>query len=75
MVKDTTLWVNEYLKVIDDDVFMLYEGNWIKLLTDVRREVINLKDNFTDKQRSEIFAEFCYHCGSSNPRCQCWNDE
>lgn len=26
-------------------------------------------------QRLEIFADFCTHCGSDNPRCQCWNDE
>lgn len=26
-------------------------------------------------RRMEIFSHFCTHCGSDNPRCQCWNDE
>lgn len=29
----------------------------------------------TPDQRMEVFQQFCTHCGSSDPRCQCWNDE
>lgn len=28
-----------------------------------------------DDERVEVFAEFCGHCGSDRPGCQCWNDE
>jgi len=29
----------------------------------------------TNSERATAFAYFCSHCGSNNPRCQCWNDE
>lgn len=29
----------------------------------------------TEEQRRDVFAEFCKHCGSDDPSCQCWNDE
>jgi len=25
--------------------------------------------------REAIIGHFCHHCGSEDPRCQCWNDE
>lgn len=28
-----------------------------------------------EERRMEAFRNFCTHCGSDNPRCQCWNDE
>ena len=31
--------------------------------------------NMTDDQRMEVFSNYCRHCGSDNPACQCWNDE
>ena len=27
------------------------------------------------EQRMDVVAEYCKHCGSDNPSCQCWNDE
>ena len=27
------------------------------------------------EQRLEVFSSYCRHCGDTNPRCQCWNDE
>lgn len=29
----------------------------------------------TVDERAEVFGRFCTHCGSDDPRCQCWNDE
>ena len=29
----------------------------------------------SDDERMEVMREYCRHCGSDNPRCQCWNDE
>lgn len=29
----------------------------------------------TDEQRMEVMGDFCSHCGTANPGCQCWNDE
>lgn len=26
-------------------------------------------------ERLEIFGDYCKHCGSADPGCQCWNDE
>jgi hypothetical protein len=31
--------------------------------------------SMTDEQRAALFAEFCTECGSTDPRCQCRNDE
>jgi hypothetical protein len=43
-----------------------------------RKEVANAKellDTFTDEQRCVLFSFYCNHCGSKDPRCQCWNDD
>jgi hypothetical protein len=37
--------------------------------------IIRLLDTISDKERMEVFAEYCTHCGDKNPKCQCWNDE
>lgn len=29
----------------------------------------------TDEQRLQAFLYFCRSCGSTDPGCQCWNDE
>lgn len=29
----------------------------------------------TDEERVEVLSQFCNHCGSKDPRCQCSNDE
>jgi hypothetical protein len=31
--------------------------------------------SLTDKQRLELFADYCTHCGSDNPFCPCMRDE
>jgi hypothetical protein len=35
----------------------------------------NYLRRLTDEQRMEVFSNFCLHCGSVDPRCQCSNDE
>ena len=40
-----------------------------------RDEIIRLLDCMSDDERTDIFAEYCTHCGDKDPRCQCWNDE
>lgn len=32
-------------------------------------------DLLTDYQRLEIMSNYCRGCGSTDPRCQCWNDD
>lgn len=32
-------------------------------------------DALTDQQRSDLFAEYCVHCGSKDPSCTCTRDE
>jgi hypothetical protein len=29
----------------------------------------------SDEERMDVFRNFCTHCGSDDPRCQCWSDE
>lgn len=33
----------------------------------------------TDEERlaiiEQVCGDYCRHCGSTDPRCQCWNDE
>lgn len=38
-------------------------------------DAIVLLKKMTDEERKEIFNEFCVFCGSTDPRCHCWNDE
>lgn len=39
------------------------------------RVAIDALRSLSDEQRAEAIHHFCTHCGSENPRCQCWNDE
>jgi hypothetical protein len=34
-----------------------------------------LVDMLTDEERMDLFHNYCVHCGTDNPGCQCWNDE
>lgn len=34
-----------------------------------------LRDLPTDEARLNVLVEFCDACGSTDPTCQCWNDE
>lgn len=29
----------------------------------------------TSDERMEVMGAYCKHCGSTDPGCQCWNDE
>lgn len=29
----------------------------------------------SEDARTDVMSNFCKHCGSDNPSCQCWNDE
>jgi hypothetical protein len=29
----------------------------------------------TPEERVNLFSDYCKHCGSDDPKCQCWNDE
>jgi hypothetical protein len=37
--------------------------------------ILQLLNELTDEERTDIFYEYCRYCGSKNPRCQCMNDE
>ena len=37
--------------------------------------IVGLLLLLSDEERLEVFGEFCKFCGTSDPRCQCWNDE
>lgn len=41
----------------------------------VRESVEDRIRALSDEQRVELAATFCRHCGTLDPRCQCWNDE
>ena len=49
-------------------------GEWSVKQGEVAAHVNSLFD-LTDEQREHIFSYFCTHCGSTDRRCQCWNDE
>lgn len=38
-------------------------------------DALLLLSAMTDEARLEVFGHFCTYCGSTNPNCQCWNDE
>lgn len=38
-------------------------------------EMFRMLYRLRDEQRFALFSEFCTHCGSLDPSCQCWNDE
>lgn len=38
-------------------------------------DAIEMLHGLTHEQRTDIFNQFCKHCGSKDPDCQCWNDE
>lgn len=40
-----------------------------------RKQVLDLLLKMTDQQRLSIFDEFCKECGSTDKKCQCWNDD
>ena len=50
------------------------KGEWEHKTTSVAL-VANQLILMTDDERVELFSLFCTHCGSDDPRCQCWNDE
>jgi len=37
--------------------------------------LVELMKRMTDEERMDVMGEFCRHCGDTDPRCQCWNDE
>ncbi len=50
------------------------DGEWTvsKSLT---ASITNIVYSMRQEDREKLFSLFCTHCGSTNPRCQCWNDE
>lgn len=35
------------------------------------KEALNI---LSDDERMLLFSHFCKHCGSTNPKCRCWDD-
>jgi predicted Zn-ribbon and HTH transcriptional regulator len=35
----------------------------------------SLLEKLSDDERLMLFSDYCKHCGSEDPHCQCWNDE
>lgn len=49
-------------------------GEWSKAVC--RKAVAaNALFGLIDEERTQVFGLFCKHCGSNDPRCQCWNDD
>jgi len=44
-------------------------------MTPKMEELLEELHDLTEAERLELFSEFCTHCGTDNPNCQCWNDE
>jgi hypothetical protein len=44
---------------------------------DIKRinELIDILNQLTDDERVELISNYCTHCGSVDPFCQCWDDE
>lgn len=40
-----------------------------------QKTVLECLQEMPEEQRLDVFSSFCTHCGTNNPRCQCWNDE
>lgn len=40
----------------------------------VMKEVRQRLPHLTDKERMEIFREYCLECGAHDPTCVCWKD-
>lgn len=34
-----------------------------------------LVETLTERERLDLFGNYCRGCGDSDPSCQCWNDE
>lgn len=45
------------------------------MITDTVLIINAMRSLPSDELRQAVMNEFCKHCGSNNPRCQCWNDE
>jgi hypothetical protein len=37
--------------------------------------ILSLLNELTDRERLEVFSNFCTYCGCNDPKCQCWNDD
>lgn len=62
---DDPSWSNHFRPAYVEAEFCLSEFQ--KVATAVRK--------LTDKQRVDLFGDFCRACGTPDPNCQCWNDE
>ena len=51
------------------------ECGWCEWLSPKQNKIVSLMMQLTDSQREDVICEFCRHCGSTDPACQCWNDE
>ncbi len=38
-------------------------------------EIAEAIADMTDEERLALFSRYCMNCGSSDPNCQCWNDD
>jgi len=53
-----------------------FKEGYKRVLTELNTdEWVEELNKLTDKERLEIFKEFCCACGDANPNCQCRNDE
>ncbi len=50
---------------IDELLKEIESGDYVK----------KLLDEMSDDERFEIMDNYCRHCGSKDPSCQCWNDD
>ncbi len=39
------------------------------------QEIVELLDELSPEDRTEVFNLYCVHCGDSDPWCQCSNEE
>ncbi len=38
----------------------------------VSTEILN---SLSEDERMDVISNYCRYCGSSDPNCQCWNDD
>ena len=49
-------------------------GEWRPVVSKIA-SIVNELAKLTDEERREVLSCFCRSCGSTDSRCQCWNDD
>lgn len=68
-------YVREVWDYLMDAYDTIHDDTYMKKKRSSVSEVVKLMKKMSDEKRMEVMANFCKHCGTDNPNCQCWNDD